>query len=170
MQAFFHLMLALSAIVLLSCCAATWKWSKPGATQDDFRRDYAEAQYQAEVGTLGLTTASYSSPFLNSYQKMGESAAQGVARGLARIKIINMYMEMKGWEKVSIKNDTYSSNLSAQPATAPGDAPFARPVPGKPGYVFSPLNSKKIIGVNGLRVGSKAKDPQTGEVFRVPYQ
>jgi hypothetical protein len=48
--------------------------------------------------------------------------------------------------------------------------PFARTVPGKPGYVFSPKDSKKIISVDGLRPGSKAKDPETGEVFRVPYQ
>ncbi len=35
---------------------------------------------------------------------MGESAAHGVARGLERIKLINMYMEMKGWEKVYEEN------------------------------------------------------------------
>jgi hypothetical protein len=56
------------------------------------------------------------------------------------------------------------------PPTAPGDVPFARAVPGKPGYVFSPKDNKKIISVEGLRPGSKAKDPETGEIFRVPYQ
>jgi len=58
----------------------------------------------------------------------------------------------------------------ATPPSAPGDVPFARAVPGKPGYVFSPKDSKKIISVEGLRPGSKAKDPETGEIFRVPYQ
>jgi hypothetical protein len=48
--------------------------------------------------------------------------------------------------------------------------PFARSVPGKPGYVYSPKDAKKIISVDGLRPGSKAKDPETGEIFRVPYQ
>jgi hypothetical protein len=56
------------------------------------------------------------------------------------------------------------------PTTAPGDVPFARSVPGKPGYVYSPKDSRKIISVDGLRPGSKAKDPETGEIFRVPYQ
>ncbi len=56
------------------------------------------------------------------------------------------------------------------PPTTPGDVPFARAVPGKPGYVFSPKDSRKIISVEGLRPGSKAKDPETGEIFRVPYQ
>lgn len=58
----------------------------------------------------------------------------------------------------------------AQPPAAPGDVPFARSVPGKPGYVYSPKDAKKIISVDGLRPGSKAKDPETGEIFRVPYQ
>lgn len=53
---------------------------------------------------------------------------------------------------------------------APGDVPFARAVPGKPGYVYSPKDPKKVISVEGLRPGSKAKDPETGEIFRVPYQ
>lgn len=56
------------------------------------------------------------------------------------------------------------------PTPAPGDVPTARAVPGKPGYVYSPKDPKKIISVEGLRPGSKAKDPDTGEIFRVPYQ
>ncbi|MCA1962744.1 MAG: hypothetical protein LDL31_02220 [Prosthecobacter sp.] len=56
------------------------------------------------------------------------------------------------------------------PTPPPSDVPFARPVPGKPGYVFSPRDGKKVISVEGLRPGSKAKDPDTGEIFRVPYQ
>ncbi len=59
---------------------------------------------------------------------------------------------------------------TTQPPAAPGDVPFARSVPGKPGYVYSPKDAKKIISVDGLRPGSKAKDPETGEIFRVPYQ
>lgn len=55
-------------------------------------------------------------------------------------------------------------------APSPGDVPFARAVPGKPGYVYSPKDSRKVISVEGLRAGSKAKDPETGEIFRVPYQ
>lgn len=51
----------------------------------------------------------------------------------------------------------------------PGDVPFARGVPGKPGYVYSPKDPTKVISVEGLRPGSKAKDPDTGEIFRVPF-
>jgi hypothetical protein len=58
----------------------------------------------------------------------------------------------------------------ATPPATPGDVPFARAVPGKPGYVYSPKDQSKVISVEGLRPGSKAKDPETGEIFRVPYQ
>ncbi len=53
------------------------------------------------------------------------------------------------------------------PATS--DVPYARPVPGRPGYVYTPKGGK-IISVEGLRPGTKAKDQDTGEIFRVPYQ
>ncbi|TDU81200.1 hypothetical protein EI77_00503 [Prosthecobacter fusiformis] len=57
------------------------------------------------------------------------------------------------------------------PVTPPpsSDVPFARAVPGKPGFVYSPKDSKKIISVEGLRAGQKARDPETGDIFRVPY-
>jgi hypothetical protein len=50
------------------------------------------------------------------------------------------------------------------------DVPFARSVPGKPGFVYSPKDPTRIINVDGLRAGSKAKDPETQEIFRVPFQ
>ncbi|HEY1083130.1 MAG TPA: hypothetical protein VGE29_12750 [Prosthecobacter sp.] len=49
------------------------------------------------------------------------------------------------------------------------DVPYARAVPGKPGFVYSPKDPKKIISVEGLRPGQKARDPETGDIFRVPY-
>lgn len=52
---------------------------------------------------------------------------------------------------------------------AAGDVPYARAVPGKPGFVYSPNDPKKIISVEGLRPGQKARDPETGDIFRVPY-
>lgn len=52
---------------------------------------------------------------------------------------------------------------------AAGDVPYARAVPGKPGFVYSPKDPKKIISVEGLRPGQKARDPETGDIFRVPY-
>lgn len=51
-----------------------------------------------------------------------------------------------------------------------GEIPYATPVPGRPGIVYSPFGEKQFlpIDVAGLEAGSLAKDPHTGKVFRVP--
>jgi hypothetical protein len=47
--------------------------------------------------------------------------------------------------------------------------PTAKAVPGKPGYVSSPFDTKgRYIDVRGYSPGSKAKDPWTGKIFIVP--
>ncbi|MDQ6809927.1 MAG: hypothetical protein M3Z64_10980 [Verrucomicrobiota bacterium] len=47
--------------------------------------------------------------------------------------------------------------------------PTAKPVPGKPGYVFSPFDpSGGYVDVSGYPSGSKAKDPYSQKVFIVP--
>lgn len=50
-----------------------------------------------------------------------------------------------------------------------GDIPYAKPVPGKPGYVFSPYDkSGGYVDVTGYLPGQKVKDPYTGKIFLVP--
>jgi hypothetical protein len=54
-------------------------------------------------------------------------------------------------------------------ASPPTQYPTAKPVPGKPGYVFSPFDpSGGYVDVNGYASGSKVKDPYSGKVFLVP--
>lgn len=55
------------------------------------------------------------------------------------------------------------------PPASANDVPFARAVPGSPGFVYSPKDPNKKINVQGLRGGQKARDPETGDIFRVPY-
>lgn len=51
----------------------------------------------------------------------------------------------------------------------PAQFPTAKPVPGKPGYVFSPFDpSGGYVDVSGYPSGSKAKDPYSQKVFIVP--
>lgn len=46
---------------------------------------------------------------------------------------------------------------------------YGIPVPGKPGYVTSPYSPDAgYVDVTGLAPGSKAQDPYSGKVFRVP--
>lgn len=46
--------------------------------------------------------------------------------------------------------------------------PTARPVPGKPGYVYSLDANGGYVDVSGYKSGDKAKDPYTQKVFIVP--
>jgi hypothetical protein len=61
----------------------------------------------------------------------------------------------------------------AEPPPAPpspqnsGAHPVASPVPGKPGFVFSPFTNR-IIDVKGILAGSAVMDPETNRIFRLP--
>lgn len=46
--------------------------------------------------------------------------------------------------------------------------PTAKPVEGKPGYVYSPFDPGKYVDVSGYAPGSKVKDPYSGKIFLVP--
>jgi hypothetical protein len=47
--------------------------------------------------------------------------------------------------------------------------PYGKPVPGKPGYVYSPFDRNGgYVDVTGYSPGSKVKDPYTGKIFLVP--
>jgi hypothetical protein len=54
-------------------------------------------------------------------------------------------------------------------ASTQSQIPTAKPVPGKPGYVFSPFDaSGGYVDVTGYTSGQKVKDPYSGKVFLVP--
>jgi hypothetical protein len=49
------------------------------------------------------------------------------------------------------------------------ELPYAKPVPGKPGYVFSPYDKNGgYVDVTGYSPGQKVKDPYSGQIFLVP--
>lgn len=50
----------------------------------------------------------------------------------------------------------------------PSTAPYASPVPDKPGFVYSPHNVKFLVDVRGVPPGTEVNDPNTGKPFRVP--
>ena len=65
-----------------------------------------------------------------------------------------------------------SSNPKASPTPQTASQtqfPYGRPVPGKPGYVYSPFDRNGgYVDVTGYSPGSKVKDPYTGKIFLVP--
>ena len=55
------------------------------------------------------------------------------------------------------------------PSAVASQFPVAKPVPGKPGLVFSPFKANGgYIDVSGYAPGSKVKDPETQKIFVVP--
>lgn len=49
------------------------------------------------------------------------------------------------------------------------EIPVALPVPGKPGYVYCPFGTtRSYVDIRGLAPGSLARDPYSGQTFRVP--
>ena len=63
---------------------------------------------------------------------------------------------------VGVTPQSSSTNSAAQ-------FPVAKPVPGKPGYVFSPYDPNGgYVDVSGYPSGSKVKDPYSQKIFLVP--
>jgi hypothetical protein len=56
------------------------------------------------------------------------------------------------------------------PPVQQGNLPYAKPVPGKAGFVFSPYDgaNKGYIDVRGFPPGTEVKDPYSGKSFLVP--
>ena len=62
-----------------------------------------------------------------------------------------------------------SSPPLAATSTPVANIPYAKPVPGKPGYVYSPFDPDGgYVDVTGYAAGSKAKDPYSEKIFIVP--
>jgi hypothetical protein len=66
-----------------------------------------------------------------------------------------------------------TSHPSATPRSSSTNSaaqfPVAKPVPGKPGYVFSPYDPNGgYVDVSGYPSGSKVKDPYSQKIFLVP--
>jgi hypothetical protein len=72
-------------------------------------------------------------------------------------------------EPSTVTERTKPSPSPSRPATTQAQIPTAKPVPGKPGYVFSPFDpSGGYVDVTGYSPGQKVKDPYSGKIFLVP--
>ena len=54
------------------------------------------------------------------------------------------------------------------PVSSGGNKPFAKPVAGKFGHVYSPFASGKEVDVTGFPPGTEVRCPYTQNIFRVP--
>ncbi|MEO5753491.1 MAG: hypothetical protein ABIR38_02165 [Chthoniobacterales bacterium] len=75
--------------------------------------------------------------------------------------------------RVTRQETTTSPESAPAPRTTTSsqssELPYAKPVPGKPGFVFSPFDKNGgYVDVTGYSPGQKVKDPYSGKVFLVP--
>jgi hypothetical protein len=113
-----------------------------------------------DAGT-GAYNSLYPNPVSVRLVPRGKSAAAVEGRGgpSSTTKRSSPALEVKPRSSPSPRTSS-----SAQPTF-----PTAKPVPGKPGYVFSPFDTKgRYVDVSGYPSGSKAKDPWTDKIFIVP--
>jgi len=69
----------------------------------------------------------------------------------------------------SKSNASPSPSATARVVSNSPQFPVAKAVPGKPGLVYNPFDSKGgLIDVSGYASGSKVKDPDTQKIFVVP--
>ena len=106
----------------------------------------------AATTTTTTTTASPESPQVSTFTETN--------RPLPTPKSISSAPETTTSAPASIS--------SARSSSAELNFPTAKPVEGKPGYVYSPFDPGKYVDVSGYAPGSKVKDPYSGKIFLVP--
>jgi hypothetical protein len=67
-----------------------------------------------------------------------------------------------------VQQRTTPSSTTKSSGSSSSQFPTARPVPGKPGFVYSIDPNGGIVDVTGYKSGDKAKDPYTKQIFIVP--
>ena len=66
------------------------------------------------------------------------------------------------------KTDPPEKAPDPEPKKPEGNKPYATPVPGKVGHVYSPFASGREVDVNGFPPGTEVRCPYTKRIFRVP--
>jgi hypothetical protein len=62
-----------------------------------------------------------------------------------------------------------TSTSASHGSSSQASFPTGKPVPDKPGYVFSPFDKEgRYVDVSGFASGTKVKDPWTDKIFLVP--
>ena len=85
----------------------------------------------------------------------------------------------KGRPARNTKTEAPPAPVAEAPAPAPApkpapkpapseEIPYATPVPGQPGKVYSPFHNGGYVEVSDMPSGSKARCPYTKKIFRVP--
>lgn len=74
------------------------------------------------------------------------------------------------FRRIAAAPQTAAATIAARPNDKRNSLPVAKPVPGKPGFVYNPFdaNSNMLLDVRSKASGAKVKDPFSGQLFIVP--
>jgi hypothetical protein len=139
-----------------------------------FKYGYLQGHGPLPMISSGLNTGS--GLFRISRKILEEQSAHGlnfqVNTGWGPASLFIPSEQIVGFLKVKSASDAGVAN-SGSANNQGGDfmsagTPRALPVPGKPGFVFTPFRKNAVVDVRGIPSGRLARDPSTGGVFRVP--
>ena len=166
-----HSMAKATALVVtlafLTSCGGPEVWipqgnSRPAVTREHVQ--YLDSPPQRPYRVIGIIT-----PPSREYETLAE-AVKAIRKEAAKHGADAVYVESQVTFRA--KAIVWEPSSSPSPLTSSATEPMfptAKAVPGKPGYVFSPFDTKgRYIDVRGYPPGSKAKDPWTNKIFIVP--
>jgi hypothetical protein len=127
---------------------------------------------QTETTTTTTTTTAAS----DSVTAPGRNVTPATTNAQPRTTATQAGPRSKPSPSPSPKSSPATVTEKAKPSPSPSrnastqsQLPTAKPVPGKPGYVFSPFDpSGGYVDVTGYTSGQKVKDPYSGKIFLVP--
>jgi type IV secretory pathway VirB10-like protein len=131
---------------------------------------YPQAQPQPPPGSVQMVPAPPPPPVSAQRQVVGtERTRQTEPQPEAQPSATPRLARTSSTPSESRTSEPKASASPRAAASQTSSLPYANPVPGKPGYVFSPYDKNGgYVDVTGYAPGSKVKDPYTGKIFLVP--
>lgn len=159
--------IVLFAAIISSGCTAARKVAHTSFRVLDAPANFVRRQIDAaENSTTTTTTTTTSSDTVTTPGRtvtVPPSTAETQRRNVMRQD------QMRPSASPTVTDRSRPSPSPSRNVTTQTQYPTAKPVPGKPGYVFSPFDaSGGYVDVTGYSPGQKVKDPYSGKIFLVP--
>jgi hypothetical protein len=129
---------------------------------------YATRKRGDESSIVGTETAS---DVTNPGQSISSPETASASQQQARVEAQRGQGRTSGATSRTSRGESgqSSTSTSASRASSQASFPTGKPVPDKPGYVFSPFDKEgRYVDVSGFPSGTKVKDPWTDKIFLVP--
>ena len=163
----------LLGVVVLSGCRTAHDVAVTSFKVLDAPANYVRRHINGETETTTTTTTTATS---DSVTTPGRTVTPSTTNTQRRTTTTENPPRSKPSPSPSPKSSPATVTEKSKPSSSPSrttttqaQIPTAKPVPGKPGYVFSPFDpSGGYVDVTGYTSGQKVKDPYSGKIFLVP--